>query len=58
MSWKGPKGRVTLYLKEIIKSSNGKDVYICGPPGMKDAVEEILLKDLNFKKEQIYFEKW
>lgn len=51
------QGRVTEHIKKVITSPHGKDAFICGPPKMiKDSVK--ILKELNFKKEQIHTEDW
>jgi len=55
---KGLCGRVTVYLKRIIKSSANKEVYLTGPPPMMQAAKKILTTDLKFKKNKIHTEKW
>jgi len=56
--WGGFKGRVTEIIPSIINSPDNKDVYICGPNPMINEVLNLLIKKLNFKKEQIFFERW
>jgi len=56
--WKGLEGRITLHIKELITSPEGKDVYITGPDKMMDDVRETLEKEIGFKEEQIHIEKW
>ena len=56
--WKGRKGRVTEHLVDIIKNSNGKEVYVCGSRDMVESSKDVLIKSLGFKKEQIHVEEW
>ncbi len=49
------------YIHEIVRRNNlspeNKDVYICGPPIMVNAVKETLAQ-MNFSKEQIQVDQW
>ena len=54
-SWTGHKGRIPLFLEKYYKPDN--DVYVCGPPGLVEAVEAKLLS-LKHPKERIYLDKW
>jgi NAD(P)H-flavin reductase len=58
IKWKGRAGRVTDYLKEVLKDAKGKEVYICGQEKMVDEVEKQLIEQIGFAKSQIHVEEW
>ncbi|MBU0467325.1 MAG: hypothetical protein KJ718_05055 [Nanoarchaeota archaeon] len=55
--WIGLRGRVTEHLEKKIKSTNGKEVYVCGSPAMVKSTKKVL-KKIGFKDKQIRTEKW
>ena len=57
-NWQHRKGRVTKFLKEILKVPENKHAYICGPNPMINDSLNILIKEIGFKKEQTNIERW
>ena len=57
-TWKGKTGRVTEHIKEIIKSPDYKEVYICGMPEMVKTVKTMLIDEIGLKTEQVHVEEW
>ena len=57
-TWVYDKGRVTNILPEVIKNSEHEEIYICGPKQMINDTLDILIKQLNFKKEDVHIERW
>ncbi len=57
-NWSYLKGRVTNHIPLIIKSPENKHVYICGPNQMINDTLNLLIKQLNFQKDQVYLERW
>ena len=55
--WQGEKGHVQDVLPRYLKSSEGKDVYICGLLPMIEEIEP-MLKHLGFSQEHLHFEKY
>jgi len=53
--WVGERGRVQLFLQKYFKK--GHQVYICGPPGMVEAVET-RLEELGQPKDKVFLDKW
>jgi ferredoxin-NADP reductase/nitrite reductase/ring-hydroxylating ferredoxin subunit len=59
--WKGERGRIS---KEMLQRHIDGDVinnsifYICGPPGMLNAMQDLLQKDLQIPKERIKIEEF
>jgi ferredoxin-NADP reductase/nitrite reductase/ring-hydroxylating ferredoxin subunit len=59
--WKGELGRIN---KEMVEKYLNKEqldtsvFYICGPPGMLNAMQDLLKKDLNIPKERIKVEEF
>ena len=56
-NWKGVTGFVTVALAEQVASSQGKEAYLCGSPGMLDACIKIL-KDKGFSDSAIFYDKF
>ncbi len=52
------KGRVTKHVPSMVESKKEKNVYICGPNQMINDCLNILIKDLNFQREQVHIERW
>ena len=57
-SWTDLKGRVTDVIPQILTNTENKHIYICGPNPMINNTLSILINNLNFKKEQVHFERW
>ena len=57
-SWPYFKGRITDLLPHLIKSPDEKNVYLCGPHAMINDTLNLLIKNINFKKEQVSIERW
>ena len=57
-TWQHKKGRVTEFVKEIIKVPENKHAYICGPNPMINDTLNVLIRDIGFKKEQTHIERW
>ncbi len=55
--WNGLQGRITNILEEKLPSSDGRKIYICGPPQMVADTISILEKK-SYSKEQIKKEEW
>jgi ferredoxin-NADP reductase/nitrite reductase/ring-hydroxylating ferredoxin subunit len=59
--WQGERGRIN---KEMVEKYLNKErldtsmFYICGPPGMLNAMQDLLKKDLNIPKERIKVEEF
>ena len=59
--WKGEKGRIDkAMLTRYLTDKDVKDsiFYTCGPPGMINAMQDLLRNDLNIPKEQIKVEEF
>ena len=56
-NWQGQTGFVTVALQEQVESSEGKEAYLCGSPGMLNACISIL-KDKGFTDDTIFFDKF
>ncbi len=56
-NWTGVTGFVTVALAEQVASSQGKEAYLCGSPGMLDACIKIL-KDKGFSDTAIFYDKF
>ncbi len=57
-SWKGHRGRINrITIEEEIPDYRDRIFYTCGPPGMVQAMTQIL-KDLGISKEQIMSERF
>lgn len=57
-TWKGKTGRVTEYIKVLIKSPDSREVYICGMPEMVKTVKTMLIDEIGFKPAQVRIEEW
>jgi ferredoxin-NADP reductase len=56
--WHGEKRLVNdSFIRDYIAEINKKEVYLCGPPGMVDALKN-LFKKLAIPEEQVYFESF
>ncbi|MCK5829818.1 MAG: 2Fe-2S iron-sulfur cluster binding domain-containing protein [Methylococcales bacterium] len=57
-SWHGEKGSVVDILKKDLQETTSKpDLYLCGPPGMVDAVYSVC-EETGVPKEKVYLEKF
>jgi len=57
-SWQGEKGSVVDILKKDLQETSSKpDLYLCGPPGMVDAVYSVC-EDVGVSKDKVYLEKF
>ncbi|MCK5889754.1 MAG: 2Fe-2S iron-sulfur cluster binding domain-containing protein [Methylococcales bacterium] len=57
-SWHGEKGSVVDILKKDLQETTAKpDLYLCGPPGMVDAVYAVC-EETGVDKEKVYLEKF
>jgi len=57
-SWQGEKGSVVDILKKDLQETATKpDLYLCGPPGMVDAVYTVC-EEVGVAKEKVYLEKF
>ena len=56
--WKHYTGRITSLFPKFINSPENKEVYICGPNQMINDTLNVLIKEMNFKKEQTRIERW
>jgi ferredoxin-NADP reductase/nitrite reductase/ring-hydroxylating ferredoxin subunit len=60
-SWKGERGRIdkAMVEKYLKKEELASSIfYICGPPGMLKAMQDLLKKELNIPKERIKVEEF
>jgi len=57
-SWPYHIGRVTDIIPRILNYSANKDIYICGPNTMINDTLNLLVRELNFSKDQVLFERW
>jgi len=55
--WDGETGRVTAVLDRMIDSAADSEAYLCGSPGMIEAVVEVL-KGKGMPEEKIYYDKF
>ena len=55
--WEGVTGFVTVALQQQVESSEGKEAYLCGSPGMLDACIKIL-KEKGFTDGTIFYDKF
>jgi Na+-transporting NADH:ubiquinone oxidoreductase subunit F len=55
--WKGEVGRVTDVIERHIDSGEDTEAYLCGSPGMIEAVVEVL-KNKGIPEEKIYYDKF
>ncbi len=55
--WQGETGLVTDVLERRIDDASGYEAYLCGSPGMIDAVIELLQKK-GINSERIYYDKF
>jgi Na+-transporting NADH:ubiquinone oxidoreductase subunit F len=55
--WEGETGRVTDVIERLIDSAAGAEGYLCGSPGMIEAVVEVL-KGKGIPEEKIYYDKF
>lgn len=59
VGWEGRTGRITAgMVKEVIPDFREWIFYICGPPGMVEALTKILKDELGLKSEQVVFENF
>jgi ferredoxin-NADP reductase len=57
--WQGRRGRLDLtWLKQHIRDLPNTIFYACGPNGLVEAAEQIVLQELGVPKEQLKTEKW
>ncbi|HOO75244.1 MAG: 2Fe-2S iron-sulfur cluster binding domain-containing protein [Thermotogae bacterium] len=60
-NWKGETGLITdvlnKYLKERIKSPNGREGYLCGSPGMINACINVMTSN-EISEDKIYYDKF
>lgn len=56
-NWKGKTGFVMPYFKELIRDPKNTEAYLCGSPGMINAVQKALV-ELAVPKEKIYFDSF
>jgi ferredoxin-NADP reductase len=57
--WTGRRGRIdSAFVKEHIYDPANSFFYACGPNALVDAIEHLVLHDLNVPKEQLRTEKW
>ena len=56
-NWEGVAGFVTVALQQQVESSEGKEAYLCGSPGMLDACIKIL-KEKGFSDTTIFYDKF
>jgi glycine betaine catabolism B len=57
--WKGERGKIdnSMLAKYLTKEELGNSIY-CGPPGMIDAMQTLLQKDLQIPKDRIMIEEF
>ncbi len=55
--WEGEAGRVTDVLDRMVGSGENTEAYLCGSPGMIEAVVEVLKKK-GIPEEKIYYDKF
>jgi len=55
--WHGKTGYVMPYFKEVLRDPQNTEAYLCGSPGMIDAVTKALL-ELGLSKDKIYFDSF
>lgn len=56
-NWQGKTGFIMPYFKDAIRDPQNTEAYLCGSPGMIDAVTKSLT-DLGVPKEKIYFDSF
>ena len=55
--WDGKKGFIMPYFKDVIRDANNTEAYLCGSPGMINAVTKSL-KELGVPEEKIYYDSF
>lgn len=57
--WTGRRGRIeAAWVKEHIRDLSNTVFYACGPNALVEAIENLVLRDLQVPKEQLRTEKW
>ena len=57
--WTGRRGRIdAAWVKEHLHDLSNSVFYACGPNELVEAIEHLVLQDLNVPKEQLRLEKW
>jgi Na+-transporting NADH:ubiquinone oxidoreductase subunit F len=56
-NWQGKTGFVTPYLKDFIKDAASTEAYLCGSPGMINAIKKGLL-EYGIKEEMIFYDSF
>lgn len=56
-NWTGKTGFVMPYFKDVIRDANNTEAYLCGSPGMINAVTKALMEN-GIAKEKIYYDSF